>query len=268
MAIWYSPSRKSLIYIEKLSSPEFWDQYWDSCKGSDNSSFSPSLYERSLVSLTNKYLPHAANVVEAGCGSGRILLAHSQAGYRVHGIDYAPRTVRALREAHPALQITEGDIRKTPYGDSEFDGYWSIGVIEHFWHGYSDILVEASRILAPNGYAFISFPYMNYIRRLRAFFSLYRCYDQQEMPENFFQFALTIEAFLDQCARVGFQLVDIKYFSSLQRNLVDIGVADRIASRLSDSRKISVRAARISLRLLFSSMHVNHSALCVLQKHA
>ena len=30
-------------------------------------------------------------------------------------------------------------------------GYWSLGVIEHFWTGYDDILSEMYRVLTPGG---------------------------------------------------------------------------------------------------------------------
>lgn len=266
MSIYYSPSRKSLVYIEESSSPEFWDQYWESCGRINNSCYIPNSYDLSLVSLTKKYLPRNAKVIEAGCGSGNILLAHREAGYSVYGIDFAPRTVRGLRKAYPSLDITEGDIRKTPYADSSFDAYWSIGVVEHFWDGYSEILEEASRILAPNGYAFISFPYMNYIRRLRASLSAYRCVDQVEMPDSFFQYALPLKSFLAECTLSGFRLLDIKYFSSLSRNLVDIGIGESLAARISGSRRLTSRIMRIPLRILMSGMQINHSALCVLRK--
>jgi len=30
-----------------------------------------------------------------------------------------------------------------------FDGYWTLGVIEHFWEGYNQIIEEAKRVIKP-----------------------------------------------------------------------------------------------------------------------
>ena len=51
-------------------------------------------------------------------------------------MDFAEESVRRARLEYPGLDIREGDVRSLPFPAGHFDGYWSIGVIEHFWGGY------------------------------------------------------------------------------------------------------------------------------------
>ncbi len=108
-----------------------------------------------------------------------------------HGLDFAPATIGLLRKHFPDLPFKQGDIRDLPYSDSHFDGYISLGVIEHFLTGQHTILQEAARVLRPGGTIFLSVPAYNGYRQLRGRIGGYQsistqpffedCYSEQEL---------------------------------------------------------------------------------------
>ena len=101
--------------------------------------------------ITARYLPPGSRVLEGGCGRANKVKALADAGFAAVGVDYAAESVELARQVYPGLDIQVGDVRMLPFPDGAFDGYWSIGVIEHFWAGYDDILREARRVLKPGG---------------------------------------------------------------------------------------------------------------------
>jgi SAM-dependent methyltransferase len=75
-------------------------------------------------------------ILEGGCGIGQMVHAFKWQGYNAVGIDFARRTIKRVKVAVPELDIRFGDVRNLPFRDGEIAGYWSFGVIEHFWEGY------------------------------------------------------------------------------------------------------------------------------------
>jgi ubiquinone/menaquinone biosynthesis C-methylase UbiE len=59
-----------------------------------------------------------------------------------------------------------GDILDIHYPDSSFDAYVSMGVIEHFEEGPGQALLEAHRVLKPDGLIFVSVPTVNTLRKV------------------------------------------------------------------------------------------------------
>jgi 2-polyprenyl-3-methyl-5-hydroxy-6-metoxy-1,4-benzoquinol methylase len=80
-----------------------------------------------------KYLPYKNNrILEGGCGDGHLVDAMNYWGYKVVGVDFAPKTVAKIKEVMPGLDVRLGDVQALDFEDEYFDGYWSMGVIEHF----------------------------------------------------------------------------------------------------------------------------------------
>jgi SAM-dependent methyltransferase len=100
------------------------------------------------------------------------------------------------------------DVRDLPFEDAFFDGYWSLGVIEHFWEGYQKIQAEMRRVIKPSGFLFLTVPSMSPLRRLKAMLGAYRPLVDGELPlEQFYQFALSPEAVFDDFHSAGFEKV-------------------------------------------------------------
>lgn len=197
---WRKKSR--LIYLDEKATPEFWDHRWER-EGTPG----PVSPHDEVITITGKYLPHGARVLEGGCGRANKVKALASVGYKATGIDFAEDSVRQARLNYPDLDIRQGDVRSLGFGDGEFDGYWSIGVIEHFWEGYDPILAEAARVLRPGGYLFLTAPWLSPYRARKARSGKYQEAEFQSEPEAFYQFALGREEVAAQVVQHGFELV-------------------------------------------------------------
>jgi len=131
----------------------------------------------------------------------------SLANYRPVGLDFAQDTLRLVKAAEPGLVLTGGDVFCLPFPDSTFDGYWSMGVIEHFWDGYEPILAEAARVLKPGGYLFLTHPWICPLRWAKIRRGAYAVWDSETAPEGFFQFLLSDQQTDASLAAHDFQVV-------------------------------------------------------------
>jgi SAM-dependent methyltransferase len=104
------------------------------------------------------HLPAGARILDGGCGLGEWTLYLRRQGFSVAGLDLSRQTVMQLRERFPEAEFVDGDIRHTGFPDASFDAYFSWGVFEHFEAGLQECIKEASRVLKPGGYLFISVP--------------------------------------------------------------------------------------------------------------
>jgi SAM-dependent methyltransferase len=198
----YWPDAGRLVYLDEKATPGFWDLHWRA-EGSP-----PPVSPRDdVIVLTSKYLPPGARVLEGGCGRANKVKAMADAGFRAVGIDFAQESVTQARKDYPGLDIQVGDVRSLEFPEHSFDGYWSIGVIEHFWSGYEEILSEAARVLRPAGFLFLMAPWFSPYRLRKAHSGGYpRCEFDAE-PESFYQFALNREEVSVALASHGFKLL-------------------------------------------------------------
>jgi SAM-dependent methyltransferase len=198
----YWPAGERLVYLDARATPEFWDARWRSeGKPIRVSSRDP------VVTVTRRYLPRGSMVLEGGCGRANKVKAMADAGFRVVGVDFAERSVAQAKLDYPGLDIRLGDVRSLKFPDGSFDGYWSIGVIEHFWKGYSEIISEAARVLRPQGFLFLSAPWFSPYRQHKVRNGGYQRSDFAEEPDAFYQFALNRREVEGQLAACGFEIL-------------------------------------------------------------
>ncbi len=174
-------------------------------------------------------------------------LAHL--GYDCIGVDFAPQTVALLRGQVPELDIRLEDVRRLDFAADSFAGYWSLGVIEHFWDGYQDIGVEITRVVRPGGYLFITFPYLSPLRRLKARLNLYPVWENDHQPPDFYQFCLDRHQVTWDFARWGFELIKVRPFDGLKGTKSEIHPLSGPLQRLYDYRggSFPIRALRWAL---------------------
>lgn len=260
---YYDPLRNRLVYIHRAASPGYWDEQWNKL------SFSHATPRTRLSNFvcyyTRKYLPKGASVLEAGCGRGQFVLGLSAVGYDAHGVDFAPETVRRVREAYPNLQVRVGDVRALPYGDRQFDGYWSVGVIEHFYDGYTPVLLEAARVLKPGGYAFVTFPHMSRLRRLKARRGGYVAFEEDKVGlADFYQFALDEDAVVRSFEEAGFTLVTSRRWDGLKGLKDEVQFLPSPLQKLYDSPALPARLTRYGVSLL-TAPWTSHSIFLILR---
>lgn len=203
---YYDSKKNRLVWINSGSSPEFWDNHWKVNKNEKIFKF-PAKH-RFLKRTTAKYITKGKKILEGGCGLGDKVFALNNAGYDAYGIDYAEQTVKQIKKNWPNLKIQVGDVRQLPFPDNFFDGYWSFGVIEHFYSGCGEILNEMSRVIKPDGYLFITFPAMTKIRKFKAKKGKYQIFIEKKINiNNFYQFALDPEFIKKELEKRGFKII-------------------------------------------------------------
>jgi SAM-dependent methyltransferase len=198
----YWPNANRLVYLDAKATPEFWDHRWK-LEGKP-SQVSP---RDEVVTVTAKYLPRGARILEGGCGRANKVKALTVAGYCAVGIDFAHDSVKQAKLNYPDLDIRQGDVRSLDLPDNHFDGYWSLGVIEHFWEGFDPILAEAARVLRSNGMLFLTAPWFSPYRVRKARSNGYPVAEFQTEPDLFYQFALGRAEVAARIAQFGFALV-------------------------------------------------------------
>ena len=185
----YQKDKRRIIHLQTRADENFWDKRWDL---ENNINYVKSVNDSNsklVVEKTLKYLQKGLKVLEGGCGMGDKVYHLQQAGIKSYGVDFAPKTVNLLNKNLPELNISLGDVRKLKFKNEYFDGYWSLGVIEHFYNGFEDISDEMYRVLKYGGYLFITVPTFSLFRRIKAYLGFYKKVDASfPEHEDFYQY--------------------------------------------------------------------------------
>ena len=265
LTYYWWPERNRLVCLGKSSTPDFWDRKWQCADWAKQiTRYRNGRYWRYIL---RKYVPNENSIIlEGGCGDGHLVDAMNHWGYRAIGVDFAAKTISMIREVMPNLDVRYGDVRSLSFEDDYFDAYFSLGVIEHFWDGYDDILSEMRRVLKVGGYAIVAVPCISRLERLMMF-SMYKEFKDTEMPDNFFQFVLDANALKEDFGRMGFECVHT-------RRRGDWASMGRFASRLRSvetglkslaERSRCIRLLHLAVFLLMSPLCGNN-VLLVLRK--
>lgn len=207
--------------VEFTWNPQEFEALLQSCRVDDS------------VNLSLKYLPSKEmSILEAGCGSGRVVKYLSDLGYEnVHGVELNPDAVLHSNQQYPELKIIQGDILDMPYPKESFDAILSYGVVEHFPDSVVRPMQALYDVLKPGGTAVITVPCLNGIRRTVARFNLEyvnpktivryiryllsgkrahkpQLYYSYPPGGEFFEYRLTPEEFLGVCKEAGFEVVE------------------------------------------------------------
>ena len=208
MIKYYDKENRKLVYIGERATPDFWDKWWDI--NNLRRTLERSKNNRFCLSTLCKYIHEKEGLIlEGGCGRGYLIYCMHTHGYKCIGIDFAAKTISSIKETFPELDVRVGDVRNLPFPDNYFIGYWSLGVIEHYWSGYDDILREMRRVLVKGGYVFLTFPYMSLLRKLKAKFALYDEFNKEIVDiQHFYQFALNVKTVIKDFKAAGFRLIN------------------------------------------------------------
>jgi len=253
-----------LIFCNQSADNQYWDKHWKD--SGITSLFKNPPKHRTFKKITSKFLKPPAKILEGGCGMGDKVLALHNAQYESYGVDFAENTVHSILEHFPTLKISVDDVRKLNFENNFFDGYWSLGVIEHFYEGYNEIIKEISRVLKPNGYLFLTFPMMSVIRTYKAKHQKYKNFENEKnIKDNFYQFALDSDIVARDIESFGFQLKHSSGFDSLKGMKDEINLFNKI---LTTFIKHLPRLSSITGVLLdkLIGKQCGHMALMIFQK--
>ncbi|OLT21952.1 ubiquinone biosynthesis protein [Ornithinimicrobium sp. CNJ-824] len=98
------------------------------------------------------------DVLDAGCGAGRMARHLADRGCTVRGVDLSPRMIAAGHRAHPDLDLTVASLADLPFEDGRFAGvmawYSTIHTPDEELPG---VLAELVRVLRPGGHLLVAF---------------------------------------------------------------------------------------------------------------
>jgi len=262
---YYDPNNNRLVYVKSRANERFWDEHWGTMDASMlyKPKVSPFNF---VVNTTRKYLPTTSLILEGGAGLAQNSWNLYLSGYRTIALDFAPRTIDFVRQHRPEVQPILGDVGNLPFGDESIDGYWSLGVIEHFYDGYDYILREMHRVTRKDGYLFLAFPYMNRLREIKARKSLYEIWpENRDLVAEFYQFALDDHRVIDAFARHGFKLIAKKCFDGVKGFKDEIRFGKTWMQSIYEGRTLRVKIVRRLLDILLGPW-TSHMALMVFKK--
>lgn len=246
----YLIGKKRIIQLENAADEKFWDERWDIKNNNDSVKNILDSTSRLVVEKTKEYLKKKSKILEGGCGMGDKVYNLKKAGFDSYGIDYATNTVKFLNENHPDLNIVLGDVRKLPFKNSSFDGYWSLGVIEHFFDGYDDISDEMFRVLKKGGYLFLTVPTFSMLRKIKAFFGFYKRVDSSYLKDkNFYQYLISKEELIKDFESKGFESIEYLYRGGIRGLIEELGIKIK-TTRISEFKNIQTRKKSIMSILL------------------
>lgn len=209
-----------------------------------------------------KHLPSGARVLEAGCGIGQVVLAMRAKGFDCYGLDYAADTIRLLNREFPDVPFDQGDIRSLPYEDNSFDGYISLGVIEHFIEGQEQMLREAARVVKPGGWLFVSVPALNGWRKLRCRLGRY----DKKGTDPFFETCFSVEELEVLLRNSGFVPVEHSFFNTVM-TFAQETVIRPLYRCIEDVRYVRGAVDRL-LRLILPRSMFGHMIMIVARRNS
>jgi SAM-dependent methyltransferase len=114
--------------------------------------------ERSVLSLFAELVGPGAQVLDAGCGPGRVTAHLVDLGLAARGIDLSPVMVGIARAAFPALTFEVGSLTALDVPDESLDGLlvW-YSLIHVAADSRPDVLTECRRVLKPGGVVLVAF---------------------------------------------------------------------------------------------------------------
>jgi len=271
----FDSKNQRLVYVNEAATDAFWDNHWANqpdpvtAKANETllSRLKGALRQDVVLDTSHRYLPTGGRVLEGGCGQGQHVVSLSHAGYSAVGLDFAPETVKLLHEQYPDLDFKQGDVRDLPFENESFDGYWSLGVIEHFWDGYEPIAREMHRVLRPGGYLFLTFPYLSPLRKWKVQRDYFPALREDSEPEGFYQFALDGEVIAEDFKQRGFTLVEKRGLSGLKGLKDEVAALKPMLQRLYSTRSLPGRGLK---RLISPALaqFAGHGVLLVLKRNS
>ena len=263
MKKYYDPVRRRLIYVAEKASPEFWDEHWLVADFQRAVRSTPNSW---VARITRQYLSEGSVILEGGCGQANHVYALEKYGFNVIGVDSARLTVEKVHESAPDLQIEVGDVRELRFESDYFDGYWSRGLIEHYWNGFDSISLECSRVLRKGGYLFLTFPCMSMLRRWKARQNRYLTWEHSDAePFGFYQFALNPLEVKRSFEDLGFKLIRENARGGLKGIRDETLLFHSSLQKLYDSEALSAKVAKKCINQ-FADRWFGHIRFMIMQK--
>lgn len=267
MQKYYDKENNRLVFEGEAADERFWDKEWNR-ENFKKTVENNGKRDRFISKITKKFLKSGKTVkiLEGGCGMGHFVYSLALNGYDAYGIDFAAQTIKNIKDNFPELKVSCCDVRKINFPDNYFDGYWSLGVIEHFFSGYDQISDEMRRVVKNGGYLFITFPYLSRLRKLKNKLKFYQLFNHDKFREDkFYQFALDLNQVIKHFQGKGFSLVYKKSLDAAKGIEEEIIFLNFFWKKVYGSPSIIFKTLRFFINKFFSPL-CGHIVLLVFRK--
>jgi SAM-dependent methyltransferase len=191
-------------------------------------------------------LPRPADILDAGCGSGRNLVELATFG-QVTGLEPSRASVEVARSRGIGT-IVESGIERMPFEPESFDLVVSLDVIEHVGD-HVGALRELRRVTRPGGRLLVTVP---------AYQALWSSHDVR----NHHQRRYNRRTLVEPAAAAGWRVVRTTHFNSLLLPAAAAArMADRVARREGDGRSELDRTSARLNRLLEQPLRIEAAFL-------
>lgn len=96
--------------------------------------------------LIDKYLNENSNILEVGCGLGRVLKHYHYKNYHITGIEYDKYCIQKLKNEDKILKVYQADVRKLEFNNHQFNNIMAFGVLGHIENEMEKAFSEVNRV--------------------------------------------------------------------------------------------------------------------------
>ena len=150
---------------EKRHSAQISQDFYRDLKSSGLEARTTPQWDRAIANSLKVLLPAGADVLDIGCGYGRLAIPLAREGFRVTGLDLSPDLIaeakRRAATAHLKISFGVGNMTSLPYHDERFDAalcLWSAFNELLEVHEQRAALAEMYRILRAGGLGLLEGP--------------------------------------------------------------------------------------------------------------
>ena len=147
----------------RTNNKDYWNSRWKNIPADEpmtNTDAYPLKYSEMLIKNND------GQILEAGCGNGRILRYYHNQGYKIIGFDFIEAAIDKLKKTDPTLRVEVGDITKLRFENESFKYILAFGLYHNLENGLEDAVLETHRVLTNDGLVCASFRADNIQTRL------------------------------------------------------------------------------------------------------
>jgi ubiquinone/menaquinone biosynthesis C-methylase UbiE len=116
--------------------------------------------DRAMIGAFAEYIRAGGDrqVLDAGCGTGRLIGPLRELGLTVTGVDLSPGMLEVATSIHPDVELAAADLRRMPFAADRFAGVvaW-YSLINCAPTELAEALAEVVRVLGPGGHLLTGF---------------------------------------------------------------------------------------------------------------
>lgn len=174
----------------------YWQRHWAQHAAEPPPGPLPFMIMRAFTEHEQRLKREHLRILDAGCGPGGYVGLFRRAGFDAVGVDW-------MVQIPPPPHVIRGDITALPFHAETFEGYLSLGAVEHDIRGPYAAIREAVRVLKSGGVAIVSVPAVNHIRELLVSFSSFR----QPPHTEFYQYLFRRKSIEWIMRKEGFEII-------------------------------------------------------------